>query len=215
MNLSRISVLCGFIAIFILAACDPGSSAQVMVRDSKWKAAIIVLQPTGQPGPPTAPGNVKLPPGAGAPSCPPAARGCVKFARENTGTITFVLAGSPEVQTCSDAGVQRVITKIEFTDKVSGADPEKGDFYASAANPLPGVIKTQAITALDVDSGEAYSKPDHTQGETWVNLINVNGPGAVDSGGKTLWWRVTISDCSDGKIWMTDPRLVNGGMDSN
>ncbi len=212
MNLSRISVLCGFIAIFILAACDPGSSAQVMVRDSKWKAAIIKLTPTGPPGTVGSPGSVNLP---GNDSCASVALGCVKFARENTGTITFVLAGSPEVQTCSDAGVQRVITKIEFTDKVSGADPEKGDFYASAANPLPGVIKTQAITALDVDSGEAYSKPDHTQGETWVNLINVNGPGAVDSGGKTLWWRVTISDCSDGKIWMTDPRLVNGGMDSN
>lgn len=214
MNLSRISVLCGFIAIFILAACDPGPSAHVMVRDWTWKAATIDLAPTGQPGDPMSPpGSVTLPANQGCTSGSGPRLGCVKFAREDTGTLTFALVGSHEIKTCSDAGVQRVITKIEFTDRASGTDPEKGDFYASVTNPLPSVLKTQAITALDVNSGEAYFKSNHTQGETRVNLINVNGPGAVSAGGKTLWWRVTISKCSNGHIWRTDPRLVNGGMD--
>jgi hypothetical protein len=205
----RLSVLYLITALLTLVACDP-IPPTFLVRDWTWNAAIIVLNPTGLPGPSDDPGDVILLPST---SCPSTALGCVKFSKNDTGTITFALVGSPDVKTCSDTGVQKVITKIEFTDEVDGSDTEKGDFYATAANPLPAVVKTEAITVLDIESGEAYAKADHTEGETRVTLINVNGPGAVDSSGKVLWYRVTISRCSDGEIWMADPRLVNDGMD--
>ena len=215
----RLSVI--FCFIFIFTACSstpppPPPTAEsstinaLMGRNWKWRDPVVKLTPQGG-------GKVVLPGNKGCLGSA-AKAGCIRFDINETGTITFALPGPTDVKTCLANGVQNVITRIEFTDKASTNDPDKGDFYATLQNPIPQKFQKQAITQLDVDTGMAYEKTGQTHpsgkqaGETRVPLINVNGPGNSGAPGQSLWYRVTITSCDGNNTWVTDPRLVNDGM---
>ncbi len=200
----RLSFICCFALLLILAASD---SAAV-----SWKSATIEFTPTGTPGDPASPGSLLV--NSNNNGCTRGSgdrKGCVRFAADDAGIITFALIGQPKPKACASAGIERVITKIELTDTDAGTGPsDKGDFTAGSY-PLPDEIRDDAFPELDIDTGVVYQAADVESGLNRIKLSDINSHDAT-LGVQHLWYRVTVSRCSDGKIWVADPRLENDGM---
>lgn len=200
--------VCLLFLFAILAGCQP---IQLMYTTPwVWKDATITLTPTGPGGTATIPGNVNLPGNQGCTRGAGAKPGCVRFGLNTIGTITFALAGQPAAQTCADAGVNRVITKVQLTDVDAGAGPsDKGNFNA-ASYPLPATMRDQGFPQLTISDGMVYEPASAADGVTRVTIINLN-QNAAAAGVVDYWYKVTITHCTNGGIWETDPRMENEG----
>ncbi len=206
----KIFIFC-FVSSMILSACQSTPPITIaLAPPPAWKAASVELQPIGQPGTVAVPGNINVISnnngcvrGAGA------RMGCVNFATDELGTITFKLQGAPGPKSCSPGGA--VITKIRLTDTDAGVGPsEEGDFTTSSF-PLPVAIRDGGFPELDIADGVVYEAASLDVGLNEITISNINHNDAA-LGVVDIWYEVTVSRCSDGKIWVVDPRLENEGM---
>lgn len=143
-------------------------------------------------------------------------KGCVKFATDTIGQITFSLLGNPATHKCSDPGTKYVITKIELSHegylvaaKPSPVISEKGIFDPDPAWQIPGWLQ-DAFPGIS-SKGVAYSasKEDASNQATIINLNNQ--PNAKGGNEKDIWYRVSVTDCNDGSVLRSDPRFENDG----
>lgn len=202
----------GLLLLIVLNACEK-MPPSVAFASPTWKFVTVEFNIQGNPGDAAAPGILVV--NSGNNGCARGSgnkKGCVSFKVDEVGSITFALLGQPVAKTCG-SGVNRVITKIEITDtdKTPGAVPtDKGDF-GTANYPLPVTVKTEAFPELNISNGVVYASADLQSGLNRVKITNKNSH-AVASGFKDYWYKVTVSRCSDGKIWVADPRAENEGM---
>jgi hypothetical protein len=199
------------VPLFVLTACQPDAPFVASFAPA-WKAAKIELNPTGTPTLSGTPGNIIIisdnngcKKGAGV------RKGCVHFAQDEVGTLTFTLQGAPGPKSCGP-GAPNVITRIRLTDTdaSNGTSPsEKGDFTSSY--PLPEEIRDEAFPELTIADGVVYEASSLEFGLNEITISNINGHDA-SLGTVNFWYEVTVSRCSDGAVWATDPRGENEGM---
>lgn len=146
-------------------------------------------------------------------------KGCVRFAADTLGQIKFSLKGNPATNKCSDPGTQYVITKIELSHEgylLAGSPTpvisEKGIFNPDAAWQIPSWLQ-DAFPGVDA-KGVVYSasKDDASNQATIINLNNQPNKGGGNE--KDIWYRISVTDCNDGSVLRSDPRLENDGTTS-
>jgi hypothetical protein len=135
--------------------------------------------------------------------------GCMNFDVNTTGVITFYLPGPQSQMTCDDPAVNKVITKIELTDKPLQGNPTspKGDFTGGLAGDW---LKTFAFPQVDKSTGVLYLA-DIATGLARITLVNMNSHPA-GLGEKSFWYQVTVTSCDGKNYWVTDPRGDNKGL---
>lgn len=201
------------VSLFVLTACQP-YTVIILHSAPAWKAATIELQPTGVPTLVGPPGTININSGNnGCINGAGAKKGCVRFAQDELGTLTFKLHGAPGPKSCGAPGAPNVITKIRLTDTDAGggAVPSaKGDFTAGRY-PLPIALKDEGFPELTIANGVVYKATALEFGLNEITISNINGHDA-SLGTVNFWYEVTVSRCSDGAVWATDPRGENEGM---
>lgn len=140
--------------------------------------------------------------------------GCMNFATDTVGVISFRVRGNPNGLTCTNPSApskvaKQVITKIELTDKPSGGSgtSPKGDFSGGLADTW---LKKFAFPQVVQGTGVLYDV-SYNNGLARMTLVNLNSH-PEQSGSKPFWYKVTVTDCADPiNTWATDPRGDNKG----
>jgi len=130
--------------------------------------------------------------------------GCMYFPENTVGLVKFYLPGGQNnSKTCAD-NVRSVITQVQLT---TTGNASKGDYTVF---PLDAWIKSEAFSAVDLNTGIVYEKDvNAAANQVWLLNQNANDPAA---GEKTFWYKVTATDCNTpANTWVTDPRGRNGG----
>ncbi len=210
----------GFLSISLavllsLTACQPDETGVV----KKNKKVFVELNTHGvQPGPEDAPGIIFVDTPGNKCKKGTAKKGCIFFAADEDGSITFTIKGEPGEKSCSSPSVKRVISKIELTDtdKTPGPEPtDKGDFSIDrSVHPLPAQYRDDGFPQLDLDTGIVFKESNQSAvGSTRVKLENLNKSDVPDPEGVNIWYKVTLATCDTPReYWVTDPRIENGGM---
>lgn len=137
-------------------------------------------------------------------------KGCINFAEDYFGLITFRVGNSP--RTCAISGTQWVISKIELSDKGyllnDGTISNKGIFAGEDVAPW---VKS-AFPQITGAAGVLYEADPPKTGATHVTTLNLNNNAAAE-GAKDIWYRVSIASCKDDSdvVLVTDPRFENEG----
>ena len=200
------------LTLVVLAACKPMVGAMPKVPNP----AIIDLNPTGPAGPIDNPGGFQVEtPNRGCLKGSGLKKGCVRFAADEDGTITFALNGRSPAKTC-DQNAVRVITKIELTATDLETDPvyqpsPKGNFTTSSY-PLAEKYRDEGFPALDIDTGAVYEETVADPAKNKIAINNINDSNVSNPAGLNVWYQVTVKRCGQEEYWVTDPRFENDGM---
>jgi hypothetical protein len=204
--------------IFTLTACKPGDVGVT----KKNKKVFVELKTQGvQPGPADNPGVIFVETPGNKCKKGTDKKGCIYFAADEEGSITFTIKGEPgDARSCSAPSTKEVISKIELTDTdktPGGPEPtEKGDFSIDrATHPMPAKYKDDGFPQLDIHTGIVFEENNHSAvGRTKVKLENLNKSNVPNPQGLNIWYKVTLTTCdTPHEYWVTDPRIENGGMD--
>lgn len=141
-----------------------------------------------------------------------ARKGCLRFEKDSIGQITFSLMGQPGSNKCSDAGTKYVITEVELSHvgylvatNTGNQISDKGLFD----QPVPAWLQA-AFPGVDVN-GVAYSATKEAA-SSQARIINLNNnDNASGTNAKDVWYRITVTNCSDDSKLRSDPRIENEG----
>lgn len=204
--------------LFLLAACDPKDE----VGPKKSKDVPVVLDTQGvNSGPENNPGVIIVGDSPGE-KCKKgtAKKGCIYFAPDEDGAITFSVKGQAPNRSCTAPSAKNgaVITKIELTDTDLTPGPvptEKGDFSIDRSqHPLAAKYKDDGFPALVLNTGIVFEENNVSKvGMTTVKITNLNKSNVDNPQGVNIWYKVTLATCKTPRgFWVTDPRIENGGM---
>lgn len=191
-----------FMAILVaalLSACTTVPETVVTQRNGKFvEYEVHVVPKSGKP--------IYIPGNAGCTRGNGNKDGCIRFAQGDYGVIVFSVGGKGRSnRTCSDNGVQWVITEIRITDTGS-LDTGKGSNFGTPVVPWV----TAAIFPFDDPTKGTLYKRNQKSGDTRVGVINLNNNLATDP--KDLWYEITATNCRDETdTSTTDPRIENEG----
>lgn len=139
-------------------------------------------------------------------------KGCVRFAEDEFGLITFQVGAQPQARTCANSGTHWVISKIELSGQgyqlSGGVISNKGIFDDHL--PLDDWLKN-AFPQVDPLTGVLYEADPPNTGVTHVTSLNLNNNANTDP--RDIWYRVSVASCAEGSdvVLVTDPRFENDG----
>ncbi|MBT8039268.1 MAG: hypothetical protein HKO85_07840 [Xanthomonadales bacterium] len=126
--------------------------------------------------------------------------GYVGYAPGESGVTLFSVKKEDLNANCAGTA-EWVITKLELASEGDPAD-EKGSNFGSAQ---PAWL-AEAFPGVNLANGELFAVGKN-DGQTFLPVYNANG----QEGFQLVYYRVTLTRCSDGKSVPTDPVWGNGG----
>lgn len=130
--------------------------------------------------------------------------GYVGYSRGESGFTTFSIRNEVAGARCGDTEnpADWVITKLELASQ-GNATTEKGSNFGQ---PQSKWLK-KAFPRVNMKNGELFNVNDKADGRTTLFAYNAN----AQKGYRLIYYRVTMTRCSDGHVIETDPAWGNGG----
>lgn len=138
--------------------------------------------------------------------CPQnAKKGCIQFEPSTLGAIKFTIQNGKKDETCNASPEpQWIITLIELT-AVEIPGTGKGDY---TSRPIPDWL-SNAFPQLNTQSGVVY-QADVSFATSSAVIIDLNNHNKAE-GAKTLYYKVTATNCNGTETLVTDPSVTNYG----
>lgn len=126
--------------------------------------------------------------------------GYVGYAPGESGVTLFSVKKEDLGDSCAGTA-DWVITRLDLASQ-GDPDEEKGSNFGMAQDDW----LEEAFPNVQLDDGELYAATKE-EGQTFVLVENAN----AQEGFRMIYYRVTLTRCSDGKTLETDPAWGNGG----
>ena len=180
--------------VFIFSGC---ASNNIVTMSNQVKTYGVSLE--AKPNP--APGSIKVKSKPQGWQKNNKKDGYIGYDKGQSGFTAFSIKKEDLGDSCAESA-EWVITKLELAS-AGDTSTEKGNNFGQ---PQPRWLK-EAFPAVDLSNGELFGVADKADGRTFLLVHNAN----AQKGYRFIYYRLTLTRCSDGLELQTDPGWGNGG----